>query len=33
MKIYLLDTDQFSLFERGHPSVVNRFGLTIITAK
>lgn len=41
MKLYLLDTDHFSLFERGHQPVVDRFaqtpaheiGITVITAE
>lgn len=41
MKLYLLDTDHFSLFERGHQQVVDHFiqlpaheiGITIITAE
>jgi tRNA(fMet)-specific endonuclease VapC len=41
MKIHILDTDHFSLFERGQPRVVARFratpsheiGITVITAE
>ncbi len=41
MKIFVLDTDHYSLFERGHPQIVARFltipsheiGLTVITAE
>lgn len=41
MKVYILDTDILTLFERGHPSVVARvgqtpfheIGITVITAE
>ena len=41
MKIFVLDTDHYSLFERGHPQIVARFlaipshelGITVITAE
>ena len=41
MKIFVLDTDIYSLFERGHPQIVARFlaipshelGITVITAE
>lgn len=41
MKLFILDTDHYSLFERGHPQIIARFltipsheiGITIITTE